>query len=68
MERAGAEGRDPEAPASRGQGEEEVDEIEEKIETVLKAYENGIDIPLISNITDLSEEEVVKILKKKGKL
>ncbi len=34
-------------------------------EIVLKAYDNGVAIPLISNITDLSEEDVLNILSHK---
>ena len=40
----------------------------EKVEIVLKAYDNGVDIPLISNITDLSEEQILSILKEHGKV
>ena len=40
----------------------------EKIETVLKAYNNGIPIPLIANISSITEEEVIRILKEKGKV
>jgi len=39
----------------------------EKIDVVLKSYDNGISITLISNITNLSEEEVRKILKENGR-
>ncbi|MCB9310591.1 MAG: hypothetical protein H6567_11090 [Lewinellaceae bacterium] len=39
-----------------------------KVEIVLKAFDNGVDIPLISNITDLSEEHILSILKEHGKL
>ena len=37
-------------------------------EIVLKAYDNGVAIPLISNITDLSEEQILSILKEHDKL
>ncbi|MCB9310593.1 MAG: Rpn family recombination-promoting nuclease/putative transposase [Lewinellaceae bacterium] len=40
----------------------------EKVEIVLKAFDNGVDIPLISNITDLSEEQIHNILKEHGKV
>jgi len=36
-------------------------------EIVLKAYDNGVAIPLISNITDLSEEQILNILKEHGR-
>ena len=41
--------------------------IEKQTEVVLKSHENGISISLISNITNLSEEKVVEILKKHGR-
>ncbi len=41
--------------------------LEEKIEIVLKGYENDLSISMISNITGLPEEEVVKILKENGR-
>ena len=34
-----------------------------QIEVVLKSYDNGISIALISNITNLSEEQVMEILR-----
>ena len=37
-------------------------------EIVLKAYENGVAISLISNITDLSEEQILNILREHGKV
>ncbi len=39
-----------------------------KINAILKGYENNLTISLISNLNDLSEEEVIKILKKQGKI
>ena len=42
--------------------------IEEKMDTVLKAYDNGIAVPMIANISSISEEEVIRILKEKGKI
>ncbi len=42
--------------------------MEGKIETVLKAFDNGIDIPLITNITDFTENEVITILTENGRL
>lgn len=39
-----------------------------EIEVVLKSFDNGISIPLISNITNLSEEEVMEILREHGKI
>ena len=40
----------------------------EKVEIVLKAFDNGVHIPLISNITDLSEEQIHNILREHGKV
>ncbi|MCB9310592.1 MAG: hypothetical protein H6567_11095 [Lewinellaceae bacterium] len=40
----------------------------EKVEIVLKAFDNGVDIPLISNITDQSEEQILNILREHGKV
>jgi len=37
-------------------------------EFVLISHENGIAISLIANITKLSEEDIMKILKENGKL
>jgi predicted transposase YdaD len=37
-------------------------------EFVLSSHENGIAISLIANITKLSEEDIMKILKENGKL
>ncbi|MGB4958773.1 MAG: hypothetical protein WBO36_04805, partial [Saprospiraceae bacterium] len=42
--------------------------LEEKLEIVGNAYDNGISISLISNITKLKEEEVLRILKQSGKM
>ncbi len=39
-----------------------------KINAVLKGYENNLSISLVSNLNDLSEEEVIKILKDLGKM
>jgi len=39
-----------------------------KIEVILASYDNGLAVSLISNITNLSENEVVKILKENGRL
>ena len=36
-------------------------------DVVLKSYDNGISIALISNITNLSEEQVKEILKENGR-
>lgn len=41
---------------------------EEKTLVVLKGFDNNLTISLISNITELSENEVVKILKENGRL
>ncbi len=40
----------------------------QKIEVVRKSHDNVLSIPLISNITNLSEEEVVQILKEHRKM
>ncbi|HMY83269.1 MAG TPA: hypothetical protein PLC76_04075 [Saprospiraceae bacterium] len=37
--------------------------LQEKIDIVLNCLSNGIDIHLIANITNLSEEEVEKIIR-----
>lgn len=42
--------------------------VEGKIEVVLKSYENDLHISLISNITQLSEDQVINILKDHGKI
>jgi predicted transposase/invertase (TIGR01784 family) len=39
-----------------------------KINAVLKGFDNSLTISLISNLNDLTEEEVVKILKDHGKM
>ena len=41
--------------------------VETKIKAVLKGYENNLSISLIANVNDLTEEEVIKILKDNGK-
>ena len=41
---------------------------ETKIKAVLKGYENNLSISLIANVNDLTEEEVIKILKDNGKV
>ena len=38
------------------------------LEIILSSYDNGLNVPIISNITGLSEKEVEKILKEKGKI
>jgi len=38
-----------------------------QIDVVLKSHDNGISIALISNITNLSEEQVRAILKENGR-
>jgi predicted transposase/invertase (TIGR01784 family) len=40
---------------------------ETKIKAVLKGYENNLSISLMANVNDLTEEEVVKILRDNGK-
>jgi predicted transposase/invertase (TIGR01784 family) len=42
--------------------------IEAKLETILKAYDKGMDITLIANIVSFEEAEVIRILKEKGKI
>ncbi|MFZ1749920.1 MAG: hypothetical protein WAU01_06995, partial [Saprospiraceae bacterium] len=42
--------------------------IEGKLELVLNAFDNDLSISLISNITKLEEEEVLRILKQRGKI
>jgi hypothetical protein len=52
-------------------GREEGEEIgiqKSKIAVVINSFENKIPISLIANITQLSEDDVVKILKENGKL
>jgi predicted transposase/invertase (TIGR01784 family) len=39
-----------------------------EVEVVLNSFKNGIEISLIANITNLSENEVTEILKKHGML
>ena len=41
-------------------------EIKEKRQTVINGFKNGLEIKMISNITQLVEEEVIKILKEEG--
>jgi predicted transposase/invertase (TIGR01784 family) len=43
-------------------------ELKNKIQVVLKAYENGLAIEMIANITSLTVEEVVAILKSNHKI
>ena len=40
----------------------------EKVKTILNSFDNGLSIDLISNITNLSEEETINILKANNKL
>ena len=47
---------------------EQIGILKKTIETVIKSYDNGIAIPLIANISSITEEEVIKILKEKGKI
>ena len=42
--------------------------IEGKIEVVINSFNNGINISLIANITNLTEDEVLKILTDNGKI
>jgi len=42
--------------------------IESRLEMVLKSYDNDLSISLISNITNLSEQEVTELLMAHGKL
>lgn len=42
--------------------------LEGKTEIILKSFDNGIDIPMIANITSLTEKEVKAILKKSNKI
>ena len=39
---------------------------EEKVKVVVNSFKNGIDISLIANITNLSEDKVIMILKENG--
>ena len=41
--------------------------IEGKIEVILNGYDNGISVSLLANITQFSEEEIMKILVEHGK-
>ena len=43
-------------------------EQKKQTEVVLKSFENDISIPLIANITQLTEDEVINILREHGKL
>ena len=43
-------------------------ELNKLIQVVLNSFDNNITIPLIANITQLSEEEVVAILKQHGRM
>ncbi|MBK9256156.1 MAG: Rpn family recombination-promoting nuclease/putative transposase [Saprospiraceae bacterium] len=43
-------------------------EIKGKKEVILNAFENGLAISLISNITKFSEQEVIDVLKEHGKI
>jgi predicted transposase/invertase (TIGR01784 family) len=47
---------------------EQIGILKKTIETVIKSYDNGIAIPLIANINSITEEEVIRILKEKGKV
>ncbi len=47
---------------------EQIGILKKTIETVGKSYDNGIAIPLIANINSITEEEVIRILKEKGKI
>ena len=47
---------------------EQIGILKKTIETVVKSYDNGIAIPMIANINSITEEEVIKILKEKGKI
>ena len=38
-----------------------------QVDVVLKSHDNGISIELISNITNLSEDKVIAILKEHGR-
>jgi predicted transposase/invertase (TIGR01784 family) len=42
--------------------------IEGKVEVVIKGFDNDLSIGLLTNITQLTEEEVVKILKEHGRI
>lgn len=42
--------------------------LEGKIEVVLNSFDSGIEIPLIANITSMSQDQVTLILKEHGKL
>ena len=42
--------------------------FEEKIDVILNGYSNGVDIAMLSNITQLTQEEVAQILQEHGKL
>ena len=37
------------------------------VKTILNSFDNDVSIPLIANITELSEKEVIKILKENGR-
>ena len=49
------------------QKHEQIGIQKKEIDVVLKSYDNGISIALISNITNLSEEQVMEILKENGR-
>ena len=40
--------------------------IKEKRQTVINGFKNGLEIKMLSNITQLTEEEVIVILKEEG--
>jgi predicted transposase YdaD len=41
-------------------------ELKNQRQTVINGFKNGLEIKMISNITQLAEEEVIKILKEEG--
>lgn len=43
-------------------------ELKKEIEVILNGFDNNISISILSNITQVSEEKVIKILKDFGKL
>jgi hypothetical protein len=42
--------------------------VKKTISTAIKAYDNGISIHLIANISSIAKEEVIRTLKKNGKM
>lgn len=51
----------------REQGREEGTK-KSKSSVILNGYDNGLDVAILSNITQLTQEEVIEILRDHGKL